>query len=248
MDLKIATPQIVINYGLFLEENNYFEEAFKVRLLALSGRGHVTFLPRRTRELWRCSSGPTSLTSGTPTSPSSSSDTCVHLLPLLHAAVHETCCVLLCMCMCMLLCTCTVHMLVFLCREARSWSELATCLNKPSMAVQPSLQNVRRDTMSLLCVLTTLASPPPQRFTCCMPSWRRSTVCLATPWLSTTEPPAPCCLKTSLRWDPFDNCSTATLVCVCVSVTLSPAIKDSIGKGISRGAEWRKFQLRSTFQ
>ena len=25
----IATPQIIINYGLFLKENNYFEEAFK---------------------------------------------------------------------------------------------------------------------------------------------------------------------------------------------------------------------------
>ena len=32
IDLKIATPQIIINYGLFLEERNYFEEAFKVRL------------------------------------------------------------------------------------------------------------------------------------------------------------------------------------------------------------------------
>ncbi|KAI4466192.1 pre-mrna splicing factor [Holotrichia oblita] len=29
IDLKIATPQIIINYGLFLEENNYFEEAFR---------------------------------------------------------------------------------------------------------------------------------------------------------------------------------------------------------------------------
>jgi len=29
IDLKIATPQIIINYGLFLEENNYFEEGFK---------------------------------------------------------------------------------------------------------------------------------------------------------------------------------------------------------------------------
>lgn len=29
LDLKIATPQIIINYGLFLEENNYFEDAFK---------------------------------------------------------------------------------------------------------------------------------------------------------------------------------------------------------------------------
>ena len=30
IDLKIATPQIIINYALFLEENHYFEEAFKV--------------------------------------------------------------------------------------------------------------------------------------------------------------------------------------------------------------------------
>ncbi|KAF4518796.1 hypothetical protein B566_EDAN005417 [Ephemera danica] len=29
LDLKIATPQIVINYGLFLEEHKYYEEAFR---------------------------------------------------------------------------------------------------------------------------------------------------------------------------------------------------------------------------
>lgn len=29
IDLKICTPQIIINFGLFLEEHNYFEEAFK---------------------------------------------------------------------------------------------------------------------------------------------------------------------------------------------------------------------------
>ncbi|KAG5876947.1 hypothetical protein JTB14_031318 [Gonioctena quinquepunctata] len=29
IDLKISTPQIIINYGVFLEENNYFEEAFR---------------------------------------------------------------------------------------------------------------------------------------------------------------------------------------------------------------------------
>jgi len=29
IDLRIATPQIIINYALFLEENKYFEEAFK---------------------------------------------------------------------------------------------------------------------------------------------------------------------------------------------------------------------------
>ncbi|KAL7989330.1 hypothetical protein Chor_011996 [Crotalus horridus] len=29
LDLRIATPQIIINYGLFLEEHKYFEESFK---------------------------------------------------------------------------------------------------------------------------------------------------------------------------------------------------------------------------
>ena len=32
IDLRIATPQIIINYGLFLEENNHYEAAFKVRI------------------------------------------------------------------------------------------------------------------------------------------------------------------------------------------------------------------------
>lgn len=30
LDLRIATPQIVINYAMFLEEHKYFEESFKV--------------------------------------------------------------------------------------------------------------------------------------------------------------------------------------------------------------------------
>ena len=29
IELKIVTPQLIINYGMFLEEHNYFEEAFK---------------------------------------------------------------------------------------------------------------------------------------------------------------------------------------------------------------------------
>lgn len=31
LDLRIATPQIIINYALFLEEHTYFEESFKVQ-------------------------------------------------------------------------------------------------------------------------------------------------------------------------------------------------------------------------
>lgn len=30
IELRIATPQIIINFGMYLEENNFFEEAFKV--------------------------------------------------------------------------------------------------------------------------------------------------------------------------------------------------------------------------
>ncbi|XP_033253401.1 pre-mRNA-splicing factor syf1 homolog [Drosophila miranda] len=29
IDLKICTPQVIINYGMFLEEHNYFEEAYR---------------------------------------------------------------------------------------------------------------------------------------------------------------------------------------------------------------------------
>lgn len=29
LDLRIATPQIIINYGMYLEENKYFEDAFR---------------------------------------------------------------------------------------------------------------------------------------------------------------------------------------------------------------------------
>ena len=30
LDLRIANAQIIVNYAAFLEENNYFEESFKV--------------------------------------------------------------------------------------------------------------------------------------------------------------------------------------------------------------------------
>lgn len=47
LDLRIATPQIVINYGLFLEEHGYFEESFKVGTLRHpDSRGGVLGTPR----------------------------------------------------------------------------------------------------------------------------------------------------------------------------------------------------------
>ena len=30
IELKIASPQIILNYATYLEEKNYFEESFKV--------------------------------------------------------------------------------------------------------------------------------------------------------------------------------------------------------------------------
>ncbi len=33
LELRIANAQIIVNYAAFLEENKYFEESFKVRLL-----------------------------------------------------------------------------------------------------------------------------------------------------------------------------------------------------------------------
>ncbi|KAJ7530801.1 hypothetical protein O6H91_14G019800 [Diphasiastrum complanatum] len=47
LDLKIATPQIVINYALMLEESRYFEDAFKVY-----ERGVQIFKYPHVREIW----------------------------------------------------------------------------------------------------------------------------------------------------------------------------------------------------
>ena len=38
LDLRIANPQIIINFAAFLEEHRYFEEAFKVRTYSDSCR------------------------------------------------------------------------------------------------------------------------------------------------------------------------------------------------------------------
>lgn len=42
IDLRIANPQIIINFTMFLEENHYFEEAFKVRY-CLVQKFHLNF-------------------------------------------------------------------------------------------------------------------------------------------------------------------------------------------------------------
>ncbi len=36
LELRIANAQIIVNYAAFLEENNYFEESFKVRTSLLA--------------------------------------------------------------------------------------------------------------------------------------------------------------------------------------------------------------------
>lgn len=64
LDLRIATPQIVINYAMFLEDNKYFEDAFKV-CMPMSAATHRGF--RRMRRESACSAGRLSTTSGTST-------------------------------------------------------------------------------------------------------------------------------------------------------------------------------------
>lgn len=44
---KVATPQIVINYALFLEENKFFEDAFRVY-----ERGIALFKWPHVKEIW----------------------------------------------------------------------------------------------------------------------------------------------------------------------------------------------------
>jgi len=47
LELKIATPQIIMNYALFLEENKFFEESYKVYERGIEAFGYpVAF------ELW----------------------------------------------------------------------------------------------------------------------------------------------------------------------------------------------------
>lgn len=53
IDLRIATPQIIINFGMFLEENNYFEEAFKVKLPPFPCLSPYTPQSKRTTTLRR---------------------------------------------------------------------------------------------------------------------------------------------------------------------------------------------------
>ncbi|KAF9587404.1 hypothetical protein IFM89_002044, partial [Coptis chinensis] len=47
LDLKIATPQVIINYALLLEENKYFEDAFKVY-----ERGVKIFKYPHVKDIW----------------------------------------------------------------------------------------------------------------------------------------------------------------------------------------------------
>ena len=47
VDLKVATPPIMINYALFLEEHNHFEDAFQVY-----ERGVTLFEWPQVRDIW----------------------------------------------------------------------------------------------------------------------------------------------------------------------------------------------------
>jgi pre-mRNA-splicing factor SYF1 len=54
LDLRIATPQIVINYAMFLEDNQYFEDAFKACVCEI--RAAIPGF-RHTRKASPCSNG-----------------------------------------------------------------------------------------------------------------------------------------------------------------------------------------------
>lgn len=119
IDLRIATPQIIMNYAVFLEEHRYFEEAFQVRSLLphhpLSPTSPT--VPRPTRRGSLSSAGPTYSTFGTPTSSSSPSAT----FPILpnELGVGKT-------------------KGVGLLRAVRSWSGRGTCSSSAWRPVRPS--------------------------------------------------------------------------------------------------------------
>lgn len=58
LDLRIATPQIVINYAMFLEEHKYFEESFKVRGADLEVPDSGVSCPGAPAAVSVCSGGP----------------------------------------------------------------------------------------------------------------------------------------------------------------------------------------------
>ena len=45
MDLRIANAQIIVNYASFLEENDYFEESFKVHSISADLLLHILISP-----------------------------------------------------------------------------------------------------------------------------------------------------------------------------------------------------------
>ena len=51
LDLRIATPQLIMNYAIFLEEHNYFEEAFKVWNLIYQASGLLYQLSKMCRHM-----------------------------------------------------------------------------------------------------------------------------------------------------------------------------------------------------
>lgn len=43
LELRIANAQIIVNYAAFLEENQYYEESFKVRMCTYNMRARLTY-------------------------------------------------------------------------------------------------------------------------------------------------------------------------------------------------------------
>ena len=100
LDLKIASPQIIFNYGLFLEENNYFEEAFKVNIYICMGTLYAQDYA------------------------------CTYNMYIVCVCVRACVCVSLCVCLCLCVClSVCLYVCVFDCQSYRSTNEVWACSN-----------------------------------------------------------------------------------------------------------------------
>lgn len=196
IDLRIATPQIIINYAMFLEEHNYFEESFKVITCLFKTQTYFLFINNVHHEsrtivltdaafsflgiwAWHCSLQVAQ---------------CVWHLEHLPHKVHWPL------------------------RGEKAGKSQRFIWTSPGWLPRQVCQKCVRImlisfftcAMCLCCIFSlkhlfhVLMILMFQQFTCCMPNWRRDTVWLDMPWLSTKEQQK----QLKLRRD--TTCSTST--------------------------------------
>ena len=126
LDLKIASPQIIFNYGLFLEENNYFEEAFKVNI-------YIVWSFICTRLYSTCIQCVCVCVC-----------VCVYVYVCVCVCVYVCMCAYVCVCVCMYVCVCCVCLSVCLhvcvdCQSYRFTNEAWACLNGHTSMISGTL-------------------------------------------------------------------------------------------------------------